>query len=177
VILLALSTGHKVGLGVMAALFIAFALTSAFLLPRYRPDFPGRQGLRVFVLLSLVLFVAMMAAVTIFGKEASESEAASAAPGAKGGAKTVDVTAKDFKFQLPNSSVSPGSYTFVLKNEGPSGHDLVVKGPGVKNTSTPVIGPGKTASLEVTLKSGSYELYCSVPGHKQLGMDLTLKVA
>jgi uncharacterized cupredoxin-like copper-binding protein len=27
------------------------------------------------------------------------------------------------------------------------------------------------------LKAGMYELYCSIPGHKQLGMDTKLQVA
>jgi uncharacterized cupredoxin-like copper-binding protein len=47
----------------------------------------------------------------------------------------------------------------------------------VDNKKTPVIGPGKTADLTVTLKSGSYDVYCSVPGHKAAGMDATVKVS
>jgi hypothetical protein len=39
-----LSTGHEIGLIVVAAVFIAFALASSFLLPRYKPDFPGPTG-------------------------------------------------------------------------------------------------------------------------------------
>jgi uncharacterized cupredoxin-like copper-binding protein len=54
---------------------------------------------------------------------------------------------------------------------------LVVNGPGVSNAKTPTIGGGSTATLKVTLKAGEYELYCSVPGHKQLGMDVKVKVA
>ena len=62
-----LSTGHEVGLIVVAAVFIAFALGSSFLLPRYKPDFPGPAGLSVFAIASLVLFGLMVAAVNFFG--------------------------------------------------------------------------------------------------------------
>jgi hypothetical protein len=62
-----LSTGHEVGLIVVAAIFIAFALTVSFLVPRYKPDFPGPSGLSVFAIASIVLFGLMVAAVNFFG--------------------------------------------------------------------------------------------------------------
>ena len=62
-----LSTGHEVGLIVVAAVFIAFALGSSFLIPRYKPDFPGPAGLSVFAIASIVLFGLMIAAVNFFG--------------------------------------------------------------------------------------------------------------
>ena len=46
--LYALSAGQKTGLGLVAAGFVAFALLSAFVIPKYRPDYPGR-GLRLFI--------------------------------------------------------------------------------------------------------------------------------
>jgi hypothetical protein len=62
-----LSTGHEVGLIVVAAVFIAFALVSSFLVPRYKPDFPGPSGLSVFAIASIVLFLLMIAAINFFG--------------------------------------------------------------------------------------------------------------
>jgi hypothetical protein len=62
-----LSFGHEVGLIVVAAVFIAFALASSFLVPRYKPDFPGPAGLSVFVIGSIVLFAAMITAINFFG--------------------------------------------------------------------------------------------------------------
>src|SRR5256886_11017311 len=54
------SSDLKIGMAVVAVVFIAFALSSSFLAPRRRPDFPGRNGLSVFVLASFVLFAAML---------------------------------------------------------------------------------------------------------------------
>ena len=62
-----LTTGHEVGLIVVAAIFIAFALVSSFLVPRYKPDFPGPNGLSVFAIGSVVLFGLMVAAINFFG--------------------------------------------------------------------------------------------------------------
>lgn len=62
-----LSTGHKVALIVVAAVFIGFALTASFLAPKKRPDFPGPNGLSVFVIGSLLLFVLMVLAINFFG--------------------------------------------------------------------------------------------------------------
>ena len=207
----ALSTGHKVGLGLVGLAFVVFALISAFLLPTLRPDYPGRRGLPVFLTFSATLFVGMMFAVFFFGRETSESHAAegskaastttptqttapsTAAPSttkstttapaasvpttARTAPKSVPVAEVEFKIELPSTSLSPGSYTFDLTNKGAVGHDLVFNGPGVSNEKTPVIGPGKTAKLTVDLKSGTYDVYCSVPGHKQAGMDVKLKVS
>jgi hypothetical protein len=62
-----LSTGHEIGLIVVAAGFIAFALAASFLVPRYKPDFPGPAGLSVFAIASIVVFALMIAAINFFG--------------------------------------------------------------------------------------------------------------
>jgi hypothetical protein len=62
-----LPVGHEIGLVIVAAIFIAFALVSSFVVPRYKPDFPGPTGLSTFVIVSVVLFGLMVAAVNFFG--------------------------------------------------------------------------------------------------------------
>jgi hypothetical protein len=56
-----------VGLIVVAGVFIAFALAASFLVPRYKPDFPGPNGIGVFAIGSIVMFVLMIAAINFFG--------------------------------------------------------------------------------------------------------------
>ncbi len=72
--LLALSTGHKIGMLVVAAVFIVFALTASFVAPRLDPSFPGERGKPIFILASVALFAAMLTAVIVFGREAEEHE-------------------------------------------------------------------------------------------------------
>jgi uncharacterized cupredoxin-like copper-binding protein len=99
----------------------------------------------------------------------------SSSPPASSG-KEIDVTLKDFSITLAGgSTVQPGTYTFVVTNQGPSDHTLTVNGPGVSDQATSTFGKG-TKNLTVTLKSGSYDLFCSVPGHKAAGMDTKLTV-
>jgi len=175
VLVAALSTDHKIGLAVMGAIFIAFALSSSFLAPRRWPNFPGPNGLSVFVIASVALFAAMITAVEVFGVE-SEAKGAPEA-GAAPAAHTIDVTESEFKIALPSAKVAEGKYTFVVKNAGKIGHDLVFEGANVKgHEGTTLIPPGGTAKLTVSLSKGDYTLYCSVDSHRQAGMVTKLTV-
>jgi uncharacterized cupredoxin-like copper-binding protein len=187
VLLLGLSTGHKLGLGLAVLGFAGFSLIVSMLVPRWYPEFPGR-GLRVFLVTCVLLFVGMMAAVIVFGRESSEAEAkgpetTTEATTTTGTTTTTTTTATsvpvsetEFKITLPKSTLAAGSYSFEVKNDGKIEHDLVVQGNGV-DEKTPTIAPGKSATLKVDLKPGTYDVYCSIPGHKQAGMDLKLTVS
>ena len=74
--LLGLTTDQKLGLAGTAAVFIGFALVTALMIPRYRPDFPGRKGLGLFIVVTLLLTVAMLGAVVVFAAEDEGAEAA-----------------------------------------------------------------------------------------------------
>ena len=71
--LIAITSNGKLGLGLVALLFIGFAVVTAIVIPRSRPDFPGDR-LPQFMLGSLALFVAMIVAVVVFAKEGGEEE-------------------------------------------------------------------------------------------------------
>jgi len=71
-----LSTGHQIGLAAVGACFIAFALISAFVLPRRDPNFPGKN-MPAYIAVCVLFFIAMISAVLIFGRE---SKGAAAAP-------------------------------------------------------------------------------------------------
>jgi mono/diheme cytochrome c family protein len=68
----ALSTGNKLGLAAVGAVFILFALVSSFVLPRRNPNFPGK-AIGWYVALGVLFFVAMISAVLVFGKEKKEA--------------------------------------------------------------------------------------------------------
>ena len=72
-VVLGLATSNKIWLAFFAGVFIVFALLSSFVFPRWRPDFPGEQGRKWFIIATLVLFVAMLFAVNTFAKEDEEA--------------------------------------------------------------------------------------------------------
>jgi len=176
-----LSTGHMIGLAIVAVVFIGFALSVSFLAPRRWPDFPGRAGMSVFVIASLVLFVAMLSAVIVFGKEAPEAEAsgqaASEPHGSSSHKQRIPVTENEWSVKLPSTGeLKQGSYTFVVRNAGKIPHNLVIEGPNVEGVKTKLIAPSGTATLTADLKTGNYTLYCDVAGHRQLGMVAKISV-
>jgi uncharacterized cupredoxin-like copper-binding protein len=175
VLLAALSTGHKIGLAIVAAVFIGFALTSSFLAPRRRPDFPGRNGLSVFVIASFVLFAAMLTAVFVFGVESEAKGGEQETPAA---AHTIKVSETEFKIALPaTKTLAQGEYAFDVQNAGKIEHDLAIEGPKLSGVEkTPLIKAGGSAKLTVALATGTYTLYCTVPGHRAAGMVAKLTV-
>jgi mono/diheme cytochrome c family protein len=77
-VLSALATSHKVGIAVVAGVFIAFALLSSFVFPALRPEFPGRR-VRLFVALTFLLTAGMLAAIIVLAKEPKEARGAEGA--------------------------------------------------------------------------------------------------
>jgi plastocyanin len=167
VLLFALSSSHKLGLALVGLVFTGFSLTVSMVVPRFRPEFPGRRGLPAFLGVSVLLFVAMMSAVLIFGKESKSATTEG---------KKVQVTEVEYKIELPKTTFSPGTYTFVVYNKGRIVHNLNVQGGG-STESTQDIQPNANGSVTAELKTGTYTLYCSIPGHRQQGMQQKITVS
>ena len=85
-------------------------------------------------------------------------------------ATTITVKATEFKFALSKKSAPHGKITFKVTNKGHVQHDFKIAG-----KKTPMLKPGKSASLTVSLKKGSYKYMCTVPGHAAAGMKGTFK--
>ena len=95
---------------------------------------------------------------------------------ARTGAKRVTATESEYKIVLSQTSLTAGTYIFVAVNKGKIVHSLAVNGPGVARKRTGTIAPGTSKTLTVTLRKGSYDIYCPVDGHKALGMDRKVTV-
>ncbi len=77
--LLALSSGQKAGLVAVGAAFVVFALLASMVVPRYRPDFPGRH-LSLFIAVVALFTAGMLTTVVVVAKESGEKEAAATGP-------------------------------------------------------------------------------------------------
>jgi hypothetical protein len=91
-------------------------------------------------------------------------------------ATVVTVTETEYKITLPHMPLKPGPYRFEVANRGKIVHAFAIRGPGVSTRRTGSIRPGATASLSVTLKKGTYQVWCPTDGHRALGMHTVLKV-
>jgi uncharacterized cupredoxin-like copper-binding protein len=80
-------------------------------------------------------------------------------------------------FSKTKLAAKPGTVTLVMSNPGSSGlqHGIALEGNGVDKDG-PIVSPGKTSTLTVSLKPGKYEFYCPFDSHKAQGMKGTLIV-
>ncbi len=103
--------------------------------------------------------------------------AALAASSSVASAQAVNVTLSEWKIALTRDTVRAGPVTFQVNNTGAISHALYVLGDSV-DKGTRDIPARQTASLTVTLKPGTYELFCpmSEESHKKAGMSRKLVV-
>jgi plastocyanin len=103
--------------------------------------------------------------------------ASSPAPGAAGSAlKLAANPAGQLSFDTKQLSAKAGQVTITMTNMSPLEHDVTVaSGSTVLGASPRFVGGSKTLTL--SLKAGTYTFYCSVPGHRQAGMEGTLTVS
>jgi uncharacterized cupredoxin-like copper-binding protein len=79
---------------------------------------------------------------------------------------TIGVKASEFKFALASKTAPRGLVIFKITNVGHLKHDFAIAG-----KKSPMIAPGKAATLRVTFDSaGSFPYKCTVPGHAAAGM-------
>ena len=135
----------------------------------------------LFALLALVPF-----AVAACGDDDDEepttaaetTETTDTGGGTGGGGSTVSFTADpggELAFEESSAEASAGTVTLELTNDSAVPHDVQIEGPegdigGTEETT------GGTVSAEVELEPGDYTFYCSVPGHREAGMEGTLTV-
>jgi hypothetical protein len=90
----------------------------------------------------------------------------------------VGVGEREWRIALYRPWVPAGLVKFNVKNFGEDGHDFVVRNArGVTRARLPELGAGETASVTARLmRRGRYTVYCSLPGHRELGMQAVLRV-
>jgi len=74
-----------------------------------------------------------------------------------------------------NAEAPAGPLSIESKNPSSVPHNIAVEGPGA-NATGPVIQGGAVSKVQVTVKAGKYEFFCTVQGHREAGMAGTLTV-
>ena len=86
----------------------------------------------------------------------------------QGTVKIINVTGKDFSFDVSEIKVKKGEKVKIVFNNKDGFHDWVID---EFNARTPKLQSGQTAGVEfIADKTGSFEYYCSVGSHRAMGM-------
>lgn len=88
---------------------------------------------------------------------------------------SVPVVAYEYGYDLI-VPVTAGTYTFEMLNDGTMEHDLKIEGGSISG-GTSIVFPGDIDSFTITLEPGTYTIYCSIPGHRDQGMEATFTVS
>lgn len=93
------------------------------------------------------------------------------------GAPELVVVGSDFAFEPAVLHLRAGEPVNIVFEVSEGGHDLVVALPDDETFRLPIIDEGRSTSGALTIdEPGSYQLFCSVPGHVQEGMVGTVEV-
>ncbi|MEU8762929.1 plastocyanin/azurin family copper-binding protein [Streptomyces sp. NPDC048659] len=109
------------------------------------------------------------------GTQTPAASAPSTTAPAPAGTTQVKTDLTDFHIALSPQPTQPGRYTFAEKNDGQHDHALEIQGNGTESRSK-TVGPGQSTTLTVDLKPGTYQVYCPIDGHKDLGMKTQLTI-
>jgi uncharacterized cupredoxin-like copper-binding protein len=87
------------------------------------------------------------------------------------------VEAREFNLTLSRGKIKHGVAVVQLANQGEDPHDLAIKRIGGKRRGTIAeTRPGQLGEWEGRLRRGRYRLYCTLEGHRALGMRAVLRV-
>jgi plastocyanin len=119
------------------------------------------------------------------GAAAGESEGAggeeeAGGEEAAGGGSTVEFESDPgggLAYTTEEVTAKAGTLTVDFNNPQPVGHDVAIEDEGGEELGkTDVITEGTDSATIKGLKPGKYTFFCSVPGHREAGMEGTLTV-
>lgn len=96
------------------------------------------------------------------------------------GGREVEVTMREYAFELSQNALAPGPVVFRIRNGGTERHEFEITGPG--NVDEEVyLDPGESETVSVSLRPGTYSIECHVETpegrtHAELGMETELVV-
>ena|SRR5690349_12035508 len=140
---------------------------------------------------SLVLAIAALAALGLAacgGSSSNDNSTAASTPapattttggGGGGAASTVNISTPSgstLAYDQKSASAKAGSVTIDFDNKQPLQHDVAVEDSSGKELGATDLVSSGTASTTVTLQPGTYTFFCTVPGHREAGMEGTLTV-
>lgn len=168
----------------MTAVFVALLVAGYVLVVASfvaaRPHLPGR-ALGVGLVIGLVGVAAAGVAGATAGirpVEHEEEETAEAPEEEEEAAEFPEdalvFVAVDIAYEEAPATAEAGELTIAIDNQGGVQHDVTIEEAG--DTTVADAAGGETDSGTIELEPGTFTYYCSVPGHREAGMEGTLEV-
>lgn len=109
-------------------------------------------------------------------RHTAAAPAKEAPPAAAPAGEALQLTASKtaLAFDVETLEAKAGKVTIVLESPSAIPHNVAIRGRGI-DVKGPVVTNGRS-TVAAELKPGTYEFYCSVPGHAEAGMRGTLIV-
>lgn len=192
----------KVPFYIVGGLLVAWALVLSLVIGARNKDFPATlsQQRGVIAVTAILVLAAVSMAVVTSGGSKSETTASAApqsttetqsaptptattstpAPASSPAVTTsLKLTANSegqLSYDTKALSAKAGTVTITMTNMSPVEHDVAIAEGSKTLGATPVFSGG-SKSVTVKLKPGKYTFFCTVPGHRQAGMEGTLTVS
>jgi uncharacterized cupredoxin-like copper-binding protein len=96
-----------------------------------------------------------------------------------GGGSTLEFVADpsgSLAYTTTKASAKAGKVTIDFENPQTLTHDVAIEDSGGKEVGATELITDSSTSTTVDLEPGTYTFYCSVPGHREAGMEGTLTV-
>jgi plastocyanin len=152
--------------------------------------------MRVKALFSMAALAAALLALAGCGSSSSSSSSSSAstpaeapttssaststpAPASEGGSSSVKLEANpegQLEYNTKSLSAKAGKVSVDFTNSSSLPHNVTIESSGGEKVGATPTFSGGSKSVSVNLKPGTYKFFCSVPGHRQAGMEGTLTV-
>jgi plastocyanin len=109
----------------------------------------------------------------------AESEAGGGGEEAAGGSSgtlTIEAAGSGFAYTSKTAEWEAGKFTVEFNNPQSVTHDVAIEDSGGEVVGETELVAEGTSAAEVDLKPGTYKFFCTVPGHREAGMEGTLTV-
>jgi plastocyanin len=143
-------------------------------------------ALLVLALVSALVLAACGSSSDSSSESTSSSTESTQSGGGGGKSGSPSAAATALKFETPSGSelayttksatAKAGNVTIEFDNQQSISHDVAVEDSSGKTVGETELVSDGSANAEVDLKPGTYTFFCTVPGHREAGMEGTLTV-
>ena len=110
---------------------------------------------------------------------AASTTTAASTSSSSGAGTTLSLSANpegQLKYNTTSLTAQAGKVSIDFTNNSPIGHNVTIESSSGKTLGATPTFDGGSKTLTLDLQAGTYKYFCSVPGHRQAGMEGTLTV-